>query len=94
MDCSEIKYFDRDLLVVPQSDDYAEFVEVSDFEQLQAENRHMKESLCTMPKCEHVDKLEKKNRRYWEALELVETRLVDGDVEGLLEIIYKALNVH
>jgi hypothetical protein len=38
---------------------------------LQDENRHMKESLCTMPKCEHIDKLEEKNRRYMEALELV-----------------------
>ena len=36
---------------------------------LQADNKHMKESLCTMSKCEHLDKLQADNTKMREALQ-------------------------
>jgi hypothetical protein len=45
---------------------------------LQAENRHMKESLCTMPKCEHVDKLQAENNRLRQVMFIIREQCKAG----------------
>jgi hypothetical protein len=64
---------------------------------LQDENRHMKEGLCTMPKCEHVDKLQAENKRYREALEVIASNRYGFDFWGVVSrktTAKRALNVH
>ena len=52
---------------------------------LKTENRHMNESLCTMPKCKNIDQYIAENKRLREALEKIRYCIKTGEL-GISEI--------
>ena len=64
---------------------------------LQADNKHMKESLCTMPKCEHLDKLQADNTKMLKALNDIDEVFYTGNMTNRIEkirpIVKQALSI-